>query len=45
MVCVAVPEPQHFEYAWSMETGTIRCVSIGGGVAIIEEVCHYEDGL
>ena len=30
-----------FEYAWSMESGTIRiCGFVGVGVALLREVCH-----
>ena len=35
-----------FEYAWPMESGNIRrCGFVGGGVVLLEEVCHCVDRL
>ncbi|EDL21616.1 mCG1050540 [Mus musculus] len=35
-----------FEYPWPMESGPIgRCDLIGGGVTLLEEVCHCGGGL
>jgi hypothetical protein len=35
-----------FEYAWPMESDTIRrCGLVRIGVALLMEVCHYGSGL
>ena len=35
-----------FEYAWPMESDTIRrCGLIGIGMALLKEVSHYRGGL